>query len=263
MAARPRKPGRKNWPTNLYARDRGGLCYYWKHPSTGKCYQLGRDFNDARIQAIEANVKLSGMAAVRRLVDRVSDEGHVTVSEFIPTYRGIVAGRGVAVNTIKTLDTNLRRIEAGIGSMVLRRVTTQDINDKLIEPLSAAGKDRAADQLASYLSDMWKEAAGKGKVSMNPVDSLRVKAPSVKRERLTLDVFMQIYAAAEAMQDRWIACMMRLALVTGQPRECLVAMEFSDVRGGFVWNERGKTGARVKLPLSLEVPRLGLSLIHI
>lgn len=260
MAARPRKPGRKNWPPNLYARDRSGLYYFWRHPHTGKDYALGRDFNEARIQAIEANVKLGGMAAARRLVDRVNDEGHVTVSEFLPTYRGIVETRGVATNTLKTLDTNLRKIDAGIGQMVMRRVTTQDINDKLIEPLNAAGKDRAAGQLASYLSDMWKEAAGKGKVSSNPVDALRVKSASVKRERLTLDVFLKIYAAAEAIPDRWIANMMRLAIVTAQPRECLVALEFSDVRDGFVWNERGKTGARIKLPVSLTVPRLGWNL---
>ena len=54
--------------------------------------------------------------------------------------------------------------------------------------------------------------------------------------------------------------LMRLAIVTAQPRECLVALEFSDIRDGFVWNERGKTGARIKLPLSLTVPRLGWNL---
>lgn len=236
------------------------MSYYWRHPATGLRYALGRDFNSARVQAIEANIKVGGMSAVQRLVDRIADEGQTTVSEFIPVYRGIVEARGVKVNTIKTLDTNLRKIAAGIGGMVMRRVTTQDINDLLIDPLSSEGKDRAAGQLASYLSDMWKEAAGKGKVSSNPVDSLRVKSATVKRERLTLDVFLKIYAAAEALPDRWVANMMRLAIVTAQPRECLVALEFSDVKDGFVWNERGKTGARIKLPLSLTVPRLGWNL---
>lgn len=260
MAARPRKPGRKNWPTNLHARDRDGLYYYWQHPGTGQRYALGRDFNSARIQAIEANIKVGGLAAVQRLVDRIADEGQSTVAEFIPIYRGVVEARGIKPNTLKTLNSNLRRIESCIGHMVLRRVTTQDLNDQITDPLAAEGKDRTAAQIASTLSDMWKEAAGKGKVSTNPVDSLRVKAPAVKRERLTLDVFLKIYAAAEAMQDRWVANMMRLAIVTAQPRECLVSLEFSDVRDGFVWNERGKTGARIKLPLSLTVPRLGWNL---
>lgn len=67
------------------------------------------------------------------------------------------------------------------------------------------------------LLEMAAKAAGKGKVSENPVDALRVKSASVKRERLTLDVFLKIYAAAAAMPDRWIANMMRLAIVTAQP----------------------------------------------
>jgi len=261
MAARPRKPSRKGWPHHLYSREREtGTHYFWQHPTTGKRYSLGRDFSQARIQAIEANVKLSGMSAAKRLVDLIADEGAETVSQFLPVYRQIVAARGAKPNTLKTLDTNLRRIDDRIGHMVIRRVTTQDINDHITEPLNAQGKARAAAQVASILSDIWKEAAGKGKVSSNPMDSLRVAPVKVKRERWTLDTFLKAYEAAQTLPDKWVARCMKLALITGQPRECLVALEFGDIRDGCLWVERGKTGARIKIPLALTLPELGWNL---
>lgn len=260
MASRPRDKRRKNWPDYLHAKERNGPYYFWRHPGTGQEFGLGRNFNDAAAQAIEANMKLRGNLADRRLTDKLSDEGSGTVSEFIPIFRAIVVSRGVAPNTLKTLGAKLRAIDAAIGPMVMRKVTTEDLNDKLAEPFAIQGKDRMLGSIKSTLNDMWLEAAGKGKVDSNPVALLRIKAATVKRERLTLEQFKVIYAKAQAMPDRWASNMMRLALVTAQPRECLVRWEFSDCRDGFLWNERGKTGARVKLPLDLEVPGLGWTL---
>lgn len=260
MAARPRDKRRKNWPAHLHAKDRNGLYYFWRHPGTGQEFGLGRDFIAASIQAVEANLKIGGMSADRRLVDKISDDGGGTVAEFLPVYRSIVVSRGAKENTIKVLDSNLRKISAAIGGMIMRRVTTQDLNDKITQPLSDAGKNQAATQVKSALDGLWKEAAGRGKVDTSPVDALRVAPAKVKRARLSLEQFKVIYAAAEAMADPWVANTMRLAIVTAQARECLVAFEFSDVRDGYLWVERGKTGARVKLPVSLTVPGLGWTL---
>lgn len=258
MAARPRKPARKGWPPHLYARERSGAQhYYWQHPNTGKRYSLGKDFHEARLQAIEANIKLSDMAGAKRLIDRITDEGLMTVADFLPDYLAAVKERGAKPNTIKTVNVALRKIEAGVGAVVMSRVTIKDMHDKITAPLSDEGKDRLAGLVRSTLIDVWKEAAKRGIVQTNPAETLGVKAIKVKRERWTLETFMQTYEAALTMNDRWIARCMKLALVTAQPRECLVSWEFSDVRDGFLWNERGKTGARIKLPMSLTVPGVG------
>lgn len=261
MASRPRKPARKGWPPHLYSREREtGVFYFWQHPATGRRYSLGSDFNRARIQAIEANVKLSGMAAAVRLVDRISTEGLRTVSDFLPDYLESVKGRGAKANTIKTLQSNLRRIDSGLGSMVMCRITVKDMHDLVTGPISEKGNDRQAGQTRSVMIDIWKEAAKRGIVNSNPAETLGVKAAKVKRDRWTLESFMQVYESAQTMPDKWVSRCMKLALVSAQPRECLVSWEFSDVRDGFLWNERGKTGARIKLPVSLTLPGVGWNL---
>jgi integrase len=260
MAARPRARSRKGWPAHLYAKERNGPYYFWRHPQTGKEYGLGRDFVRARIESMEANVKLSGMAQEVRLADRISDEGLKTVGDFLPVYLQAVTDRGRKPNTIKTLRSNLKRINEAIGHMVMSRVKVSDLNDKLTEPLTIADKSRQAGQVRSTLIDIWTEAANRGIVETNPAKTLGVKPAKVKRARWTLETFMQAYEAAQTLPDRWVACCMKLALVSAQPRECLVSWEFSDIRDGFLWNERGKTGARIKLPLALTLPGVGWNL---
>lgn len=259
MAARPRGPARKGWPANLYAKDRNGLYYFWRHPTTKAEFGLGRDFKEAKIQALEANMKLSGLLGVRRLAQRLDAEGKGTVSEFIPILKEELATRKLADNTVKNNNWRLGAIEAAIGNMVLDHVTTKDLHDKIVEPRLKEGKHRAALSIVSMLNDMWAVAETKGWTKNRPAEVLRVNV-EVKRSRLSLDEFVKILDAAMALPDRWIYNMMRLALVSAQPRECLCGWEFRDVKDGFLWNERGKTGARIKLPLSLVVPQFGWSL---
>lgn len=259
MAARPRGPARKGWPANLYAKDRNGLYYFWRHPQTKAEFGLGRDFNAAKIQALEANMKLSGLLGVRRLAQRLDTEGKGTVSEFIPILQKELDKRKLADNTIKANKWRLGVIEKAIGSIVLDHVTTKDLNDKLIEPRLEKGNERAALSIVSMLNDMWAVAETKGWTKNRPAEVLRVSV-EVKRDRLSLEQFTKILEAAKALPDRWIYNMMRLAVVTAQPRECLCAWEFRDVKEGFLWNERGKTGARIKLPLTLTSPAFGWTL---
>lgn len=121
------------------------------------------------------------------------------------------------------------------------------------------GNERAALSIVSMLNDMWAVAETKGWTKNRPAEVLRVSV-EVKRDRLSLEQFTKILEAAKALPDRWIYNMMRLAVVTAQPRECLCAWEFRDVKEGFLWNERGKTGARIKLPLTLTSPAFGWTL---
>lgn len=261
MAARPRSLARRNWPSNLYARERNGKRYFfWRNPQTGQDYGLGTDFLKAKIEALEANLHLAAESSSRRLVDRLSTEGKGTVSDFLPIMRKDLEGRGLSANTIKSNEWKLRAIEAAVGGLVIERVTTKDLSDRLIEPRIAAGKKRSAVSILSMLTDMWNVAIRKGWTGRNPADALSVGNVEVLRGRLSLEQFRAIYAAAIGLGDNWIANMLKLAIVSAQPRECLCEWEFSDSHDGFVWNERGKTGAKIKLPLTLAVPVLGWTL---
>ncbi len=50
---------------------------------------------------------------------------------------------------------------------------------------------------------------------------------------------------------------MELALVSGQSRAEVLKAKFKAVRNGHWWFERGKTGARICLPLNLKLDCLG------
>ncbi len=252
MASRPRSPKRKNWPAYLNEKRPG--YFSWRHPITGVEFGLGRDFKKASIQAMEANLKITGMLGRRRLVDRM--EGRKgTVAEWIPEYRKILERRQLAPNTIKTNEWKLRQIESGMGSLILERVETKDCAD-FLQPWIDEDKLRSVASLRSMLDDMFKEAAGKGRVKANPVDALAKIEVTVNRARLSLEHFLLIHEEASKLEP-YAARLLELAIVSAQPRECMVGWEFSDERDGFLWNHRGKTGARIKLPSSLTVPQLG------
>jgi integrase len=268
---RPRSHKRRNWPANLYEKRPGYFVY--RDPRDGTEHGLGGDFPRASIEAMEANLKFAALLGQRRLVDRLEASGKGTVAEWIVEFRKILAqrkGRGgratLAANTVRTNEWKLGAIGApskpedpeqrpGIGDLVMERVTTKDLAD-FLQPWVDEGSDRATVSMRSMLDDLFRAAAGKGWVKTNPVDALMKFTAVVKRHRLSLDQFKTIYATAVAKEDPWVPNMLALAIVTSQPRECLVAWRFADERDGFLWNERGKTGARIKLPLKLRVPEL-------
>jgi integrase len=208
------------------------------------------------LAAAKYNLKLAALLGTRRLIDRIDQTGKGTVAEWIPEFRKILARRDLAPNTVKTNEWKLRQIEAGLGALLMHCVETKHLAD-FLEPWIEDGKDRSVVSLRSMLDDVFRTAAGKGWVKANPVEALAKHSATVKRGRLSLEHFLAIYAQAQASEDPWVANMMALAIVSAQPRECLVSWEFSDEHDGFLWNERGKTGAKIKLPAALTIPELG------
>lgn len=265
--ARPRSKSREKWPSHLYLKrghhpktpGKDTPYYVWRHPKTGEEFGLGSDFKTASIQAMEANLKLVDLLGARRLVDRLEASGKGTVSEFLAVYRKALGSRNLAPNTVKTNSWKLRQIEAGLGANVMERVSTKDLSE-FLQPWIDEDQLRAAASVRSMLDDLWKVAAGEGWVKENPVSMLKKISATVKRTRLSLEQFQAIHAKATADGEPWERNLLELALVTAQPRECLVAWEFADWRDGFLWNFRGKTGAKIKIPEGMTVPRIGLRL---
>lgn len=104
-----------------------------------------------------------------------------------------------------------------------------------------------------------------GWIARNPADGLRPLPVPIKRQRLSLEQWQRMHAAAAGHRIKWLRPMLELALVSGQRRADLQKMRFDDV-----WAEAGvgdclhvrqqKTGALVALPLGLRLDAAGLTL---
>ncbi|MBJ7242635.1 tyrosine-type recombinase/integrase, partial [Escherichia coli] len=108
--------------------------------------------------------------------------------------------------------------------------------------------------------DIYKEAQHAGEVppGWNPPEATRKPIPKVTRARLTMEDWQKIYNATP--EKHFIRNAMLLAIVTGQRRDDICHMRFSDV-----WNEhlhitQGKTGMRLALPLTLRCDAIGITL---
>jgi integrase len=251
MAPRRRSEKRRNFPDNLY--ETGGY-YSWKHPSTGQHFGLGRDKTHAFKEAIKANAAI----AVKRpsLVDRITGAAN-TWGDWCIEFEKKLAERESAENTRRTRKSQMNRLRKCFDeSRAASGITTKDCAD-VLEQMKQAGKHRAAQAFRSFLIDCFDRMIAAGWRPDNPAsvtDEIKVK---VKRARLPFDVFMKVY---ERTKYRWLRNAMALALVSGQGREECAYAEFSDVHDDCWWSERGKTGARIILPLDLRLECFGMSL---
>ena len=93
---------------------------------------------------------------------------------------------------------------------------------------------------------------------MEPTSSNKKTFGESYTARLSLDEWKKILA--QIPEDRYSHKAMLLALVTGQRREDIANMKFSDIKDGYLHIEQSKTGARIALPLNLRCEAIGLSL---
>ncbi|CSQ38956.1 phage integrase [Shigella sonnei] len=116
-----------------------------------------------------------------------------------------------------------------------------------------------AGSMRSVLSDMFREAIVEGRISQNPVTPTRAPKIVVTRERLKLKIYNCIREAADQL-PAWFPLAMDLALVTGQRREDITNMRFSDIYDDRLHVRQIKTGMMIAIPLSLSLPVAGLRL---
>lgn len=266
MAARRRSKRKANWPDNLY--ETGGY-FSWRNPVDGTHFGLGRiALAEAFQQAKEANLHVSGAAPAPTLVDRLTGAKGRTVGAWADEYHKLLAKRTRADNTRKQDKSRLKAIREAMGAEVMEHVSTLRINE-VLRLWTDVGENRMAQSMRSFLLDFFNEAIAEGWITsrMNPVDITRKIVPEVKRERLTWETFQAIYAKALTMRQPWIARSMELALVSAQRREDVSVAQFARrddatvyVHEGWLWIDQGKTGEKLRLPLSLRLEVLGLSL---
>jgi integrase len=228
--------------------------YSWRDPESGREYGLGRNRRAAIKEALQANAHLAGRRV--SLVERLTGAAN-TWAEWCDEFEKVLAERDTKPNTRRTRKSQLGRLRRSFpAEAAAGRIDTRDCS-KVLDELKTAGKFRTAQAFRSFLVDCFDRMVAKGWRKDNPARVLDEVKVRVTRARLSLDVFLQLYKATEV---RWLRNTMALMIVSGQDRsDCCRAM-FTDLREGCWWNERGKTGARIILPLDIRLDAFGMSL---
>lgn len=253
MAPRKRSDHKRDFPDNLY--ESGGF-YRWRHPATRQEYGLGSDKQKAFKEAKRANLHLAMEQPTPSLVDRITGKAD-TWGDWMDEFEQLLSKRKLADNTRRTYKSLLNKARSlAQPDAAFNSVTTKVIAQAL-GALRDDGKARQAQQFRSFMKDCFNDAIAEGWTKENPALVVRAIDVEVKRGRLQFDVFMKVY---EAEQTDWAKNCYALALVSGQDRESCSNALFRDIKDGAWWNERGKTGARIVLPLELRLDCFGRSL---
>lgn len=261
MSPRRRSKDKRGWPANLY--ERGGY-YSWRSPVDGVEYGIGRDRAQAFAQAVEANAHCAGMDGKGRLIDRVTGNADRTVAKWNEKYQGLLATAKLADNTRRGYKSlGLRMVRMLKPDTPLGTVMALAISAGLEALARDEGKARTAQALRNFMRDSFREARVQGwYAAENPVLDTKLPMPvEVKRSRLSLEVYRQIYAATDIT---WLKNAMDLALVSGQRREDIANAQFRDFHDGGWWceqaSEKSANRHRIFIPLTLRLGELGKSL---
>lgn len=251
MNAARRGHKRRDWPRGL-REPRPGY-YAWEAPD-GTIMAIGR--KPLAVAKAEANAANLFVARHRpTLVDRLAGADR-TVGQLLDQMP-VPENR----NTAKSLRSLDKLIRAALGTRAVSTVTVLDCAE-LIEAQVTQGKARQAEALRSRLIAVWRKAQAKGWADNNPAEVTERPAVAVQRGRLTLETFLAIHAVAGQVAE-WLPHAMMLALVSGQDRSTVAAMERSHVADGVLTVWRSKTRATnqpVAIPLALRLDAVGVSL---
>ena len=225
MAARPRK--NNITIPNLYpffSRKTSKVYWRYRHPVTGKFHYLGDNEEEAKIIAVEANLRLAEQRSrqVMAISDRMAKiKGkEITVNTWLDRYQKIQAERladgEIKQNTFKQKQKPIALMRHALSQKPLPAVDARDIAD-ILEQYKASGQHRMAQVTRSVLIDVFKEAQHAGEVPPGYNPALATKQPrrKVTRQRLSLEEWQKIYDIAYK-DHKYLGNAMLLAVVTGQ-----------------------------------------------
>lgn len=200
---------------------------------------------------------LAGERQRPRLVDRLTGQESRTWGKWCDEFEALIDERELKPNTRRARKSQLKRLRTIVDkNRPAAEVETIDLSNA-IDALKKAGKMRTAQAFRTFLVDCFERMNAKGWRKDNPAAVLDSVSVKVRRSRLQFSVFMKLYETTEIV---WLRNAMALAIVSGQAREECQAAQFTDFREGGWWNDRGKTGVRIFLPLELRLDCFGMSL---
>lgn len=196
-------------------------------------------------------------STVRRWKQRRS-----TVNQFAVEYQTLLASQHLTPKTITNRSNCLRLLCEGIGTMRLNDVRPAHIA-QLINTIWAGGRQFTARRVLYEAEALFNQALLADLVDRNPASPVKAPPAKVARSRLTLELYQEIYTWASQHSQPWFAYALRLALATAQRRSDLVRMHKQNVIDSHLHIEQFKTGARIALPLALQLNVLGVPLREI
>jgi integrase len=243
MAPRSRLPRNKGLPPNLYQNEDGYFRY--RNPSTGQWFGLGRNKAIAVTQAIQANLHIQGEAVT--LLDRITGKHQRTVNDWCDEYE-----------RKKGENARIKYLRKGLGEYILEKLEPLQVGDWL---KTWDNKLRMRQAMLGIAKTVFSEAIGAGWIKSSPAEFLTTEQPKTRRDRLTLDEFKAIYAAA----DRPLQRAMELAIMTCARRENILMAKFSDIEAGHlhiihIKAKPGEDPVKARYPLSMCLPELGWTL---
>lgn len=262
MSPARRTARRRDWPAHLYE-PRPGY-YVWRDPRNGETHAIGRvSLAFAKAEAIAANQHV--MNEMPSLVARISGEAH-TVAQLVADMPQ--AEKRSTRNTFRALDkiitegalTESGQRSCGIGSILAGALTVRHCAD-LLDVMTKAGRGHQAQSVRVRLIAVCARGVRKGWMPANVAEVTEKPSAEVARARLSLDDFLAIREAAAPWP--WLVRAMNLALVTGQDRSTVAAMQRRHIVDGRLICRRSKTADKappLAIPTSIRLDAVGLSL---
>lgn len=249
---------RRGLPPNLYCRK--GY-YSWRNPTTREEFGVGRDKLTAIMEANSANAKILTTVHVS-LVDRITGDGERSVLAWTAKYSAMLAKRKLADNTRRQYKSLGLRMLALLGAeRPVKSITALEVSAGLERVAVDEGKPRLAQALRSFMRDSFRESIVQGWRDDNPVRDTKLSVTvTVKRSRLSLPVFLEVYERAHP----WLQNAMALALVSGQRREDVANAQFAAFHDSAWWcvqeSEKSRHPHKIVIPFDLKPAGFHLSL---
>lgn len=260
MAARPRSAKNRALPANLYQNTSGYLWY--RNPISGETFGLGRDLPKAISQARTVNAEIERRRGDVSLLSRI-DGGSASLAEFCEDYEKALTGK--KPSTMAGVKSQIKAIrEAKFSASPIASVTARECADFIASCEGSRGATMAG-KIRTRLREVFRLAIQQGLVPLgqSPVEVTAKPKASVTRARLSIEDFRKILREARRDPSHcWAANAFTLLLVTGQRREDIAKLQFSQAHDGFLWIQqtKGSNPAKLCIPLNLRLDALGLSL---
>lgn len=255
MAARPRLRKRAHWPPHLHE-PRPGY-FVWLDPRDSKTHILGRiPVAQAIHEAHEANLVVENSKRTRSLADRL-EEPRETIADLIKRMPD-GARKKSTLDSYKYRD---RVIATELGAIACMDLTTKHIAD-MLEKIVDKGNSQWAIQIRSRLKMICRRGKSLGWMKENPVEDTERAHVKVQRRRMTLEDFNATFEKAPEIAP-YLQNAMLLALVSAQDLSTIATWERSFQTDGYAVLTRGKTGAKVAIPLEIRLNAIGMSLADV
>lgn len=253
---RQRSASKRGFPPNLYQNTNG--YFYYRNPLNGDKKGIGRDRAQAFHDAKQANIIIASMKKNTLVAWVKGHEDHTLIS-WLPVYESLwIEISKPADGTLATARRFFERIKkSDFAWKPLQEIETVHVA-KYLSALEAESTASVVKNLRARLHDVFQFAENQGliKTGMNPVSATIAPKYKVKRERLSLEQFLQIRERVTVP----VANGMTLALMTGQRVGDVVNMKFSDYRDGFIFIKQKKTGYKLQQDGRIRLNALGMSI---